>query len=193
MRLNKTFVTAILIFFSLTVQAQYQLDEGESSLYFVSIKKNKIGEVHSFSQLAGSINDKGFASIRVNLASVKTHIEIRDERMKAMLFETDRFPEAIVTTQIVGVQNGLVAMGERVVKTVELSLNLHGQLKTFQAIVQIVGLSNGALGVSSVKPIMLNAADFELGAGIEKLMDVAKLPSISTAVPVYFNLVFKPE
>ncbi len=193
MRLNKTFVTAILIFFSLTVQAQYQLDEGESSLYFVSIKKNKIGEVHSFSQLAGSINDKGFASIRVNLASVKTHIEIRDERMKSMLFETDRFPEAVVTTQIVGIQNGLVAMGERVVKTVELSLNLHGQLKTLQAIVQIVGLSNGALGVSSVKPILLNAADFELGAGIEKLMDVAKLPSISTAVPVSFNLVFKPE
>lgn len=193
MRLNKTFVTAILIFFSLTVQAQYQLDEGESSLYFVSIKKNKIGEVHSFSQLAGSINDKGFASIRVNLASVKTHIEIRDERMKTMLFETDRFPEAVVTTQIVGIQNGLVAMGERVVKTVELSLNLHGQLKTLQAIVQIVGLSNGALGVSSVKPILLNAADFELGAGIEKLMDVAKLPSISTAVPVSFNLVFKPE
>lgn len=193
MRLNKTFVTAILIFFSLTVQAQYQLDEGESSLYFVSIKKNKIGEVHSFSQLAGSINDKGFASIRVNLASVKTHIEIRDERMKSMLFETDRFPEAVVTTQIVGIQNGLVAMGERVVKTVELSLNLHGQLKTLLAIVQIVGLSNGALGVSSVKPILLNAADFELGAGIEKLMDVAKLPSISTAVPVSFNLVFKPE
>jgi Uncharacterized conserved protein len=186
-------VTAILIFFSLTVQAQYQLDEGESSLYFVSIKKNKIGEVHSFSQLAGSINDKGFASIRVNLASVKTHIEIRDERMKSMLFETDRFPEAVVTTQIVGIQNGLVAVGERVVKTVELSLNLHGQLKTLQAIVQIVGLSNGALGVSSVKPILLNAADFELGAGIEKLMDVAKLPSISTAVPVSFNLVFKPE
>lgn len=193
MRLNKTFVTAILIFFSLTVQAQYQLDEGESSLYFVSIKKNKIGEVHSFSQLAGSINDKGFASIRVNLASVKTHIEIRDERMKSMLFETDRFPEAVVTTQIVGIQNGLVTVGERVVKTVELSLNLHGQLKTLQAIVQIVGLSNGALGVSSVKPILLNAADFELGAGIEKLMDVAKLPSISTAVPVSFNLVFKPE
>ena len=193
MRLNKTFVTAILIFFSLTVQAQYQLDEGESSLYFVSIKKNKIGEVHSFSQLAGSINDKGFASIRVNLASVKTHIEIRDERMKSMLFETDRFPEAVVTTQIVGIQNGLVAMGERVVKTVELSLNLHGQLKTLQAIVQIVGLSNGALGVSSVKPILLNAADFELDAGIEKLMGVAKLPSISTAVPVSFNLVFKPE
>ena len=193
MRLNKTFVTAILIFFSLTVQAQYQLDGGESSLHFVSIKKNKIGEVHSFSQLAGSINDKGFASIRVNLASVKTHIEIRDERMKSMLFETDRFPEAVVTTQIVGIQNGLVAVGERVVKTVELSLNLHGQLKTLQAIVQIVGLSNGALGVSSVKPILLNAADFELGAGIEKLMDVAKLPSISTAVPVSFNLVFKPE
>ena len=80
-------------------------------LISISIKKNKIGEVHSFSQLAGSINDKGFASIRVNLASVKTHIEIRDERMKSMLFETDRFPEAVVTTQIVGIQNGLVAMG----------------------------------------------------------------------------------
>ena len=47
--------------------------------------------------------------------------------------------------------------------------------------------------MSEGKACCLNAADFDIGAGIEKLMDVAKLPSISTAVPVSFNLVFKPE
>jgi len=45
--------------------------------------------------------------------------------------------------------------------------------------------------VNTIKPIMLDAFDFGLSEGVTKLMEVAKLPSISTAVPVSFSLIFK--
>jgi len=46
------------------------------------------------------------------------------------------------------------------------------------------------LVVSSKNPIMIQASDFGLVAGIQKLQELAKLPSIATAVPVSFVLTF---
>lgn len=72
----------------------------------------------------------------------------------------------------------------------ELTLDLHGNTKSISDQLRVTGLENGALQVSIQAPILLNAADFGLGAGVVKLMEVAKLPSISAAVPVTFNLIF---
>jgi len=193
MRTNKFFLVISLLFFTLAAQAAYQLESAESSLHFVSIKKGKIGEVHSFGQLSGGISDKAVAQVSIGLASVNTNIGIRDERMKTMLLETGVFPAAVVTVNLGAVQLASIGVGDVVVKTLELTLELHGKSKLMQAEVQIVGLNNGALLVNSIKPIMLNAFDFGLNAGIHKLMEVAKLPSIATAVPVSFSLVFKPQ
>jgi len=193
MRTNKLFLVITLLFFTLAAQAAYQLESAESSLHFVSIKKGKIGEVHSFAQLSGGISDKAVVEVSIGLASVKTNIDIRDERMKTLLLETDTFPAAVVTVNLGDVQLASVGVGEVVVKTLALTLDLHGKSKLIQTEVQIIGLNNGALLVNSIKPIMLNTFDFGLSEGIQKLMEVAKLPSIATAVPVSFSLVFKPQ
>jgi len=47
------------------------------------------------------------------------------------------------------------------------------------------------LVVSSVSPIILKASDYGMEEGVKKLQELAKLPSIATAVPVTFSLVFK--
>jgi hypothetical protein len=44
--------------------------------------------------------------------------------------------------------------------------------------------------VSSATPIIIKAADFGLEKGVAKLQELAKLPSIATAVPVNFVLTF---
>ena len=59
-----------------------------------------------------------------------------------------------------------------------------------------VGFKNGtdgSLTVATSEPIIVNAADFELGAGIAKLQELAGLDSISTAVPVSARLVFRQD
>jgi hypothetical protein len=74
-----------------------------------------------------------------------------------------------------------------------LTLDLHGISKVIQTELQIIGLGGGILLVNTMKPVMLNAFDYGLDVGVKKLMEVANLPSIASAVPVSFSLVFKRQ
>lgn len=45
--------------------------------------------------------------------------------------------------------------------------------------------------VATAKPVLLNVSDFGLMPGIQKLIDLAGVKSISQSVPVTFRLRFK--
>ncbi len=182
----------LLSFFSLIAQADYQLDNAASTLNFVSIKKSKIGEVHSFTQFSGRVNEAGLAQLTVNLNSVSTGIAIRDQRMKDVLFETKLFHSAAISSQLNIARVSGLQPGQVLIFDSEFSLALHGQSKLIPVSLQVVGLEKGALLVSSAQPLVLNAADFSLTKGVQELMMLANLPSIASAVPVMFSLVFKP-
>jgi polyisoprenoid-binding protein YceI len=190
---NKFCLFILLSVFAMSVQAGYQLDSSKSSLHFVSIKKGTVGEVHSFEELNGSISDEGVANVNIELASVKTNIDIRDGRMKSLLFETDVFPTAGVSVKIDAAQLASIEVGDVVTMPLALTLDLHGISKVIQTELQIIGLGGGILLVNTMKPVMLNAFDYRLDVGIKKLMEVANLPSIASAVPVSFSLVFKRQ
>jgi len=191
MQFKKLCFLLFLLLLAMNAQAQYELDNEASSLHFISIKKNKIGEVNTFQQLNGSINSKGVAEVTIDLFSVQSNIAIRNERLKSMLFETGIFPTAKASATLDVSQLETIEAGQVLAIPLELTLNLHGKSKLIKTNVQVVGLTEGALLVSTIKPIMLNALDFGLSEGVIKLMEVAKLPSISTAVPVSFSLIFK--
>ena len=182
----------LLSFFSLIAQADYQLDNAASTLNFVSIKKSKIGEVHSFTQFSGRVNEAGLVQLTVNLNSVSTGIAIRDQRMKDVLFETKLFHSAAISSQLNMARVSGLQPGQVLILDSEFSLTLHGQSKLIPVSLRVVGLEKGALLVSSAQPLVLNAADFSLTKGVQELMMLANLPSIASAVPVMFSLVFKP-
>jgi len=191
MRFKKLCFLVLLLLLAMNAQANYQLDNATSSLNFISVKKNKIGEVHTFKQFNGSINSKGVAEVVVDLSSVQSNIDIRNERLKSMLFETGVFPTAKASAMLDISQLETIKTGQVLAMPIELTLDLHGKSKLIKTSVQVVGLTEGAFLVSTIKPIMLNALDFDLSEGVTKLMEVAKLPSISAAVPVSFSLIFK--
>jgi polyisoprenoid-binding protein YceI len=193
MQPSKLCLLAALLFFAINAQAEYQLNNAESSLNFVTIKKDKIGEVNTFKQLSGGISDNGYAQITIELASVDTNIGIRDERIKKLLLETGVFPTATVSSHL-GIDK-LQAMAAGNVATVSatLTLNLHGKSNEINADLSVVKLASGVLLVSTVKPIILNAFDYGLHVGIQRIIDLTKLPAISLAVPVSFNLSFSPK
>jgi len=184
---------AALLLFAVSARADYQLDNDSSDFNFISVKKNKIAEVHTFGQLSGVINGNGDASVTINLVTVNTHIEIRDERLRALLFETNTFPTAVVSTRLDMAKLKVLQSGDAIVMPVSLRINLHGKTKVLDANLRVVRLSDQSLLVTTVKPILLNSVDFDLSEGIQKLMEIAKLPSISTAVPVTFSLLFKSQ
>jgi hypothetical protein len=76
---------------------------------------------------------------------------------------------------------------------VEATLDLFGTQATINTEVQISRLSSSRILVQNTQPILLNATDFGLEAGVETLRSLANLTSISYAVPVNFNLVFQAQ
>jgi len=74
------------------------------------------------------------------------------------------------------------------VADIDGKISLHGkqQTKTFSVI--LTKVSDNKLMVSSFQPIIVNANEFDLVAGVDKLRDIAGLSSISQAVPVSFVL-----
>ena len=171
--------------------ADWSLLNDESTINYVSIKKSKIGEVNSFKKLTGSINDSGAVSLNINLGSVETNIPIRNERMKTMLFEIGEFAEAKISGTVDLARVSKLEVGDTYTDSIKLKLSLHGVSKDVTGDVQVTKLTHKRLLVSSVKPVIVSAEDYNLAEGVEKLLSAASLPSISTAVPVTYSLVFK--
>ncbi|WP_211355854.1 YceI family protein [Colwellia echini] len=181
---------ALACVFSTVASANWSLDSEQSSVNFISIKKDTIAEVHHFNQLTGSVNDKNIATVAIDLNSVSTAIEIRDERMKTVLFETETFPLATITTDITLDEVNASPVGTVTVQNVDLALTLHGETKSYSTQLQIFKNNKDTLVVNTTAPIIVNASDFKLLAGIEKLRELAGLSSIASAVPVTATLVF---
>jgi len=172
--------------------ADWELDSTGSRLNFVSIKNGAVGEVHSFSSLVGFIGDAGKAEVTIDLDSVQTLIDIRDERMREMLFETVKFPSATIRAQVDPDVLAVAAEGGVVTAELPITLSLHGQEKAMTVPVVIVGEGERRLRVFSAQPVLINAADFGLAEGVAALQKVAGLNAISTAVPVTLQLLFVP-
>uniref|UniRef100_E6QQ01 Lipid/polyisoprenoid-binding YceI-like domain-containing protein n=1 Tax=mine drainage metagenome TaxID=410659 RepID=E6QQ01_9ZZZZ len=92
-QLGLLFCIVATLFFT-PAYAQWQLENDHSNLNFISIKKTSIAEVHQFKKLSGSVSDEGDIHLVIDLSSVDTQNDLRNERLKVMLFEVARFPTA---------------------------------------------------------------------------------------------------
>ncbi|MFW5427050.1 MAG: YceI family protein [Methylophagaceae bacterium] len=184
-------MTITLVLFSVpTFAADWILDSNTSQLNFISIKKGNIAEVHQFKSLQGQYTEQGKLKVTIDLASVDTQNPVRDERMKEHLFEVDSCASAILSATVDTEIIDAIAEGASEQLTVDATLQLHGDTQPLKIDVIITRLVGAKLSVVSAKPVVINAADFSLIKGVDKLMALAKLPSISQAVPITFYLTF---
>ncbi len=164
--------------------------ESDSSLEFVSTKANVAAEVHQFDKLSGGIDTDGMVTVTIDLDSVNTAIEIRDERMRDVLFETAEFPAAVLTAAVDTSMLENLEPGARTLMDIVATLEIRGARTDLSTVVDVARLADDKLLVTSSRPIIVNAPQLGLGAGVEKLREIAGLPSISPAVPVTFSFVF---
>lgn len=186
--IKSTLAAVVLAAFSTQALANWQLANEQSMVSFVSLKKADVMEAHHFKQLKGSLSDSGHFNLAIDLSSVDTAISIRDQRMAKHLFEVVKFPKAMLSAMIAPKTLENIAVNQTVSLTVPASLALHGETKKLSVKVGITRLSNNDLLVVSSKPVLVKAGDFNLVQGIEKLRQLAGLPSISNTVPVSFTL-----
>ncbi len=171
----------------------WQLAADQSNVAFVSVKGGNVGEAHSFKTVAGSVQPDGTVGVDIDLASVETNVDIRNERMRDMLFEVVSFPQAKLTAKIDPAAISALKPGERKAMTVPVTLDLHGTTNSIEAKLMVTRLAGDSVLVETTAPLIVDAAAVGLGEGVEKLRAVANLPAISTAVPVTASLVFKPK
>ncbi len=181
-----------LLALATTASAQWDLDSESSTLNFISTKNSGVAEIHSFDRLLGFVSENGDVEIGIDLNSVSTSIEVRDERMRSILFESDRFPSANVTAALEPSIVASLTPGTVMITSVGFKVALHGQEASFSAPVVVGVEDSGKLRVVTLQPVLVSAAQFNLVEGINQLREIAGLNTISTAVPVTFSLVFNP-
>ncbi|MEL6257940.1 MAG: YceI family protein [Pseudomonadota bacterium] len=166
--------------------------DGETSrVSFVSVKASEIAEVHYFSGLSGEVSDSGAARIAIDLNSVETAILIRNDRMREILFETETFPEAVVSADLDLTDFDSLAIGDRSQFELSATISLHGQDADITPDVYVTRASDDRVVVETVDPIIVYAYDFGLESGLAQLQELANLPSIAPAVPVTFSIALK--
>lgn len=183
-------LAALLICLAAPAQADWVLDNSGSQLAFVTTKAMDVAEVHTFTELSGSVGTDGHARIVIQLASVNTLIPIRDQRMREVLFQTDLFPTATVDARldISRLQGMAVTTSE--ILTSEILLNIGESRLPLTVELLVTRIAADRVLVASLKPVVVNADAVGLAEGVEALREVAGLPSISKAVPVSFVLQF---
>lgn len=175
------------IFVSNTAHADWQLNNVKSKVSFVSIKNSSIAEVHYFNAVSGSLSEQGNFKVNIDLASVETMIPIRNQRMTEFVFETAKFPKAILRADL-SKQLPQLKTGQHTLKAVSAELNFHGQQKQISTDVLVNVSQDGDITVSSLSPLIINAADFSVTEGIATLQKLAGLSAIATAVPISYSL-----
>jgi len=170
--------------------ADWSLKADESSLHFISIKKDSIAEVNTFKQLDGSITGGGDFQFSINLSGVETNIPIRNERMNEFLFESAKFPLATGKGKVDMAQVSGLAVGDVQNMMVPVTIELHGKSVKKDVMLQVAKLNPQKLWVVTAVPFIINTAEFDLTGGVDKLRELAVLPNIAQAVPVSLSLVF---
>ncbi|WP_434925938.1 YceI family protein [Shewanella sp. HL-SH2] len=168
--------------------SDWKVNNSQSTVSFISIKKADVGEVHRFKQIEGVLGDSGGFSLTIDLSSVDTGISVRDDRMQGLLFEVAQFPKLQLTANINPKLISDLKVGETLTTQVDAKVALHGEQQVLPFNVVVAKLSATKMLVTSLMPVVVHAGDFNLVSGVEKLRDIAGLTSISLAVPVSFVL-----
>jgi polyisoprenoid-binding protein YceI len=171
----------------------WSLDTEASRIAFASIKATEVIETHYFPGLTGEIGPDGAASVSVPLDQVETKIDLRNERMREMFFQTDQFPTATISTSVNAQDFADLKTGERVQTEIEGTLSLHGAEAQIYTDAFVTRIAPTRIEIESAEPVIVYVSDFGLEAGLESLRDVAGLPSITSSVPVTFTFVFEAQ
>jgi polyisoprenoid-binding protein YceI len=173
--------------------AEWTLDSTASSLYYVTSKAGAVSEVNTFGGLSGGIADDGTATLTIDLASVNTAVEIRDQRMRDIAFKVGEFPSASITVKVQAAALDALPPGTLNLANHTATVSLHGMNAEIVTELHIVKLDADTLLIQLAKPLLVNAGTFGLAEAVEELRTIANLPSINPNVVVDFTLVYNKQ
>jgi len=173
------------------LQSGWALDAGASTVTFGSQHSSDIVETHAFEAYRGVIDQSGAAVLKIRLASLNTQNDMRDVRLRYLFFETFKFPEATVNTQIAREDFYELDEVRQLNLTLPFTLDLHGVVQELSADVIASLGTDKSVSVTTAQPVVIRAEDFGLLPGLSRLED-AFYGEIQPEFPVTFELIFRP-
>lgn len=181
----------VLLSLGLPVWADWQVEPDYSRVSFVSLRRGEIADVQRFTQVTGAVDRAGNVRVVMPFAELDSGLALRDERMRELLFQADRFPQAEFSGQVdLALWEGLPT-GQSRIETVDFQLDLHGHRQRMKAQVMVSKLGETRLQVATLEPVIIKADLFAMAPGLDKLKKAANLPSIAPEVPVSAVLDFQ--
>src|SRR5881394_1948132 len=155
-----------------TASAQdWALNPSASHFYMQTAKANAVIETHGFTGLDGGVTKDGDAIVKIDLLSVKSGIDVRDVRMRFLLFETFKFPYAEVTAKLDMGKLQELTRNIRVSYPLKFKLNLHGVIREMESPVWVTRLTDKSVSVATEQPVIVTAESHDLAAGVVKLSE----------------------
>jgi OmpA-OmpF porin, OOP family len=164
---------------------EWLLNAGATRFYMQTV------EVHQFTGLDGSISNDGDAVVKIDLTSISSGVDVRDVRMRFLLFETYRFPNAEVSARLDMASLRALLTSTRIIYPLKFKLSLHGLSQEIETPVTVTRLGDKAVSVASAKPIVITADAFGLGPGLAKLSEAVNGTVIATGATFTFDLLFE--
>lgn len=180
--------TALMLAAPMALAEAWTLDGASSNLSFGSVKSEFTGEVHSFKELSGSVSETGSVEVVVDLTSVETNIDIRNERMIEHVFKAAQ--TATIAAQIDMEALTALSIGQSDVMDVTGTVTVVGTDVELDAQLFVMRVSDTHAMVSTNGMVFLDLDEAGLNAGIDTLMELAGLESITRASPVTMRLMF---
>src|SRR3984885_5164727 len=185
---------------ALDLNQDWVLNSSLSHVYMQTEKLEAVIERQQFKAVEGGVTRDGDATIKLDLASLETGIDLRNVRMRFLLFEVFKYPFAIITAKLDKSKLQYLTDPKAPVKAYPLTLkvNMHGIENEMAAEVWIARTGDNTVSVSTVNPITVTAESFGLTKNIAKLSDAMNGIHIVPSVQISFDLVFgsgdlKPE
>lgn len=169
--------------------AAWTLVPTESRIAYGSIKNDDTGEINHFKSLQGAVSDSGDVRLVIDVTSVETNVDIRNERMVKHVFDATR-PEAVLAAKIDMAKLEGLAPGQFATVPVEGVLTLTGVDVDVETEMLVARLTDGRALVSTSDMIMVDTDSLGIDAGLDKLMEIAGLSGITRVTPVTMHLVF---
>lgn len=185
---NALLTTALACALATSAQAGgWVLNGTASHLAFGSVKNDYNAEVHSFLGLTGNATADA-VSVTIDLGSVQTNIDIRNERMQEHVFSGVLTAELSADLDL-GQYDGM-AVGESAITEFDGTLKLLGEEVPVFTNVVVYRLGEDNVMVTTNDMVFLATDELGIDGGIDKLQELAGLDSIARATPVTARFVF---
>ena len=168
--------------------AGWTLESAASSLEFSAPG----ADAARFDRLEGTIGADGAVDLRITLDSLETGTELMNARLRFLLLETFRLPEARVTARLD--PDALEGLRQRrnTTLTLPVTLSLNEVSQQVDATLLAVLISDDIVSVTTTEPLRLDLRAFNLLPGLAKL-EAAADAEILPQTDVTLDLLFRAE